>query len=51
MQLSIVLRYVDCDSLEDLVAFTECDTGISGQNLADKIMSSLEGLGLDLLPA
>lgn len=50
-QLSIMLRYVDCDSLmvrEDLVAFTECDTGISGKNLADKITCSLEGLGLDL---
>ena len=44
-QLSIVLRYVDSDSLvirEDLVDFTECDTGISRQNLADKITSSLE---------
>ena len=35
-QLSFVLRYVDNVSLvvrEDLVGFTECDTGISGQNL------------------
>ena len=50
-QLSIVLRYVESDSLvvrEDLVCFAECDTGISGQNLADKITTSLEALGLDL---
>ena len=50
-QLSFVLRYVDSDSLiirEDLVGFVECDTGISGWNLAGKIISSLQGLGLDL---
>ena len=50
-QLSIVLRYVDSDSVlvrEDLVGFVECDTGISGRNLADKITTCLEGLGLDL---
>ena len=50
-QLSIVLRYVDSDSVlvrEDLVGFVECDTGISGRNLADKITTHLEGLGLDL---
>ena len=50
-QLSIVLRYVDSDSLlvrEDLVRFVECNTGISGLNLASKITTSLEELGLDL---
>ena len=50
-QLSIVLSYVESDSLvvrEDIVGFTECDTGISGQNLADKITTLLEALGLDL---
>ena len=50
-QLSIVLRYVDCDTLvvrEDLVCFTECDTGTSGRALAEKITCTLEGLGLDL---
>ena len=30
------------------MGFTECDTGTSGQNLADKITASLEALGLDL---
>ena len=30
------------------MGFTECDTGISGQNLAEKIMTYLEALGLDL---
>ena len=50
-QLSIVLRHVDSATLtvrEDLVGFFECDTGISGRNLADKIKSTLEGFGLDL---
>ena len=50
-QLSIALRYVDSATLlvrEDLVGFFECDTGISGRNLARKITSTLEELGLDL---
>ena len=50
-QLSIVLRYVDSATLtvrEDLVGFFECDTGISGRNLSDKIKSTLNGFGLDL---
>ena len=34
--------------LEDLVGFFECDTGISGRDLARKITSILEELGLDL---
>ena len=33
---------------EDLVGFFECDTGISGRDLARKITSTLEELGLDL---
>ena len=32
----------------DLFGFVECDTGIFGRNLADKITTHLEGLGLDL---
>ena len=39
-QLSIVLRYVDSATLtvrEDLVGFFECDTGISGCSLSEKI--------------
>ena len=50
-QLSIALRYVDSDTLvvrEDLVGFVECDTGISGCDLARKITGTLEELGLDL---
>ena len=50
-QLSFVLRYVDSATLtvrEDLVGFFECDTGISGHNLSDKIKSTLNGFGLDL---
>ena len=50
-QLSLVVRYVDHGSLlvrEDLVAFIECDTGISGRAIADKIISCLQAYGLDL---
>ena len=50
-QLSLVLRYVEPDTLlvrEDLVGFFECDTGISGRALADKITSCVRAYGLDL---
>ena len=50
-QLSLVVRYVDADTLlvrEDLLGFLECDTGISGRALADKITSTLQAYGLDL---
>ena len=43
-QLSLVLRYVNQENLlvcEDLVGFFECDTGISGHQLADKIVKYL----------
>ena len=49
-QLSLVLRYVDSDELivrEDLVGFFECDTGITGRHLADKILGCLSSYGLD----
>ena len=49
-QLSIVLRYVDPDNYcihEDFIAFLECDTGISGQALADKILDFLKCQRLD----
>ena len=41
-QLCIVLRYVESGSgliREDLVAFLECDSGVTGEALADKILS------------
>jgi hypothetical protein len=49
--LSIALRYVDSATLlvrEDYVGFFECDTGISGRHLADKITSCLCSFNLDL---
>ena len=49
-QLSIVLRYVDpndCCIKEDLVTFIECDSGISGRALADKMLSFINTHGLD----
>ena len=39
-QLSLVVRYVDQDTLsvrEDLLGFFECDAGITGRALADKV--------------
>ena len=47
--LSIVLRYVDQDTglaREDFVSFLECDTEIS---LAEKIVTTLQCYGLDLM--
>ena len=49
-QLSLVLRYVDPNELivcEDLVGFFECDIGITGCHLADKIIGCLNKYGLD----
>ena len=49
--LRLVLRYVDLDPLlvqEDLVGFFECDTGITGCELANKITSCLCSFKLDL---
>ena len=50
--LSLVLRYVDCDTglvREDLTSFLEYDTGISGHCLAEKITTTLQSYGLDLM--
>ena len=50
-QLSLVLRYVDRESnqiREDLVAFIECDTGVSGRDLANKMLSFLRSHRVDL---
>ena len=50
-QSSLVLRYVDSDTLlvrEDLIGFVECNTGITGRELANKITSSLQAFGSDL---
>ena len=49
-QLSLVLRYVnpgDKQIREDFVAFVECDCGITGRALADKILTFLSSHGLD----
>ena len=45
-QLSLVLRYIDMDTLvrEDF----ECRNGISGRDLAELITSTLQAYGLDL---
>ena len=48
--LSLVLHYIDFDTAlvcEDFVSFLECDTGITGLCLADKILTFLDGCRLD----
>ena len=50
-QLALVLRYVNpIDGLirEDFISFIECDCGITGMALSNKILTSLSGYGLDL---
>ena len=47
-QLSLVLRYVDANTFfvhENLLGFFECETGISGNELADKITSCFKDYG------
>uniref|UniRef100_A0A1X7U3U8 HAT C-terminal dimerisation domain-containing protein n=1 Tax=Amphimedon queenslandica TaxID=400682 RepID=A0A1X7U3U8_AMPQE len=49
--ISIVLRYVNSETLiihKDLVGFFECDTGITGRALADKITATLNDFHLNL---
>ena len=49
-QLGLVLRYVIVEDnciREDLVSFIECDSGISGQALADKMIEFLKMHDLD----
>ena len=44
-QLSLVLRYINPENLqirEDFVQFIECDAGISGRALAEKMTSFIE---------
>ena len=45
----MVIRYVDdCGIREDLVDFIECDTGITGRALAEKMLDFLQSNGMDL---
>ena len=49
-QLSLVIRYVSKeDNLirEDFIGFIECDCGITGRAIAEKILTFLSILGLD----
>ena len=48
---AIVLRYVDPDDLqirEDLVEFVECDAGVTGRAVAEKMTGFIQSSGLDL---
>lgn len=50
-QLAIVLRYLDTSNNlihEDFVSFIECDSGITGSALSEKILSFLSSHQLDL---
>ena len=49
-QLALALRYVDHGNLqirEDLVEFIECDTGVTGRAIAEKITGFIQLSGLD----
>ena len=49
-QLALALRYVDPGNLqirEDLVEFIECDTGVTGSAIAEKITGFIQSSGLD----
>ena len=51
-QLTIVIRYVNEDDeiCEDFVEFVECENGITGLALAEKIKSALQKKhGLDMI--
>ena len=49
-QLPLVLRFVDASKSirEEFVDFILCDTGTSGSAIAGKILTALEGYGLDV---
>ena len=50
-QMSLVLRYVDPAAeviKEDFIDFIECDTGVTGEALSQKIIGRLQALDLDL---
>ena len=49
-QLQLILRFVDQSGMirEEFLEFVLCDTGTSGQAIADKIKFTLEKLTLDL---
>ena len=49
-QLPLIIRFVDISGMiwEDFLEFVLCDTGTSGQAIADKIKFTLEKLTLDL---
>ena len=49
-QLALALRYVDPGNLqirEDLVEFIECDTGVTGRTIAEKITGFIQSRSLD----
>ena len=49
-QLPLIIRFVDQSGMiwEEFLEFVLCDTGTSGQAIADKIKFTLEKLTLDL---
>ena len=50
-QLSLLVRYVHPDNgiiREDLLTFLECDTGVTGSRLAEKILDFIRDCKLDL---
>ena len=50
VQLSLVIRYVDSDSVirEEFFDFLHCDLGLSGKALAETVLGGLSNRGLDI---
>ena len=50
MLISLSLRYVDTKGIiqEKFIKFVECDTGTSASAIADKTMTTISELGLDM---
>ena len=49
-QLAIVVRYVDTNSeaKEKFLKFLECDQGVTGADIKDKILDTLKMVGIDM---
>ena len=49
-QLAVSLRFLDEDGVvqEKFVQFVECDTGTSGEAIAEKLKTTVKNLGLDI---
>ena len=52
-QMPIILRFIDnsLNICEEFVQFVECDSGTSGEEIAKKLISTINKIGLDITNA